>query len=307
MRLLRQVVDNVYIVKPYEPNTMGSCVYMVDTNSDDGLVLIDAGMDIELIRVIEKDGFDLKEIKHCLITHGHIDHYGACHKLKEFNKDIKFYAHELDSEDNELKIRDPTTAQQFADYKYEPIEVTYQIKEDNEILKFGNYEFKCIHIPGHTPGSVAYLLETGGKKILFGGDLPGIAINIHGGNLDTYLKSLPKLLELNIDILLEGHEDVIQPAEKVVKFVEAYMKFNEKLNTIVLKSPTDTKTLYELALLTSDLGFYENTLDFCNYLLEIEPDNIKAKELHEEAKKHNPTKIEWIKNLISQNSDSKDE
>ena len=85
---MRKVVDNVFIVKPYDPSATGSCIYMVDTKSDDGLVLIDAGMDIELIRVIEKDGFDVKEIKHCLITHGHIDHYGACHKLKEFNKDI---------------------------------------------------------------------------------------------------------------------------------------------------------------------------------------------------------------------------
>ena len=303
---MRKVVDNVYIVKPYDPNAQGSCVYMVDTKSDDGLILIDVGMDIELIRVIEEDGFDLGEIKHCLITHGHIDHYGACHKLKDFNKDIKFYAHELDAEDNELKIRDPYIAQMYANYKYEPVKITRIIKNDNEILKFGNYEFKCIHIPGHTPGSVAYLLETGGKKILFGGDLPGIAINIRGGDLDSYLKSMPKLLELNIDILCEGHEDLIQPAEKVLKFIRAYMEFNKGLNIIVLKNPSDSKVLLDLASLSFEVGFYENALDFCNYLLEIEPDNVKAKELLEEASKHNPPKIDWIKNLIKQNADSRD-
>ncbi|MFW9987686.1 MAG: MBL fold metallo-hydrolase [Candidatus Odinarchaeota archaeon] len=303
---MRKVVDNLYIVKPYDPNVAGSCVYMVDTKSDDGLVLIDAGMDIELIKVIEKEGFSLKEIRHCLITHGHIDHYGACYKLKEFNNEIKIYAHELDSKENELKIRDPIIAQQFANYKYEPVKVNYQIKKDYEILKFGKYEFTCIHIPGHTPGSVAYLLEIGGKRILFGGDLPGIAINIREGDLNAYLKSLPKLLELDIDILLEGHEDVIQPAEKVVRFIEAYMEFNEKLNIIVLKSPTDTKILFELAQITFDLGFYENTLDFCDYILEIEPENTKAKQLLDEAKKHNPIKIEFIKNLIIQNSDNRD-
>ena len=64
---MRKVVDNVYIVKPFDPNVQGSCVYMIDTKSDDGLVLIDAGMDIELLRVIEEDWFYLKEIKHCLI------------------------------------------------------------------------------------------------------------------------------------------------------------------------------------------------------------------------------------------------
>ena len=105
---------------------------------------------------------------------------------------------------------------------------------------------------------------------------------------------------------MEGHEDVIQPAEKVVKFIKAYMKFNEKLNTIVLKNPTDTKVLYELAEITTDVGFYENTLDFCNYILEIEPDNTKAKKLHEEVTKHNPPKIEFIKNLIEQNSENRE-
>ncbi len=303
---MRKVVENVYIVKPYDPNSQGSCVYMIDTKSDDGLVLIDAGMDIEEIKVIGEDGFSLKDIKHCLITHGHIDHYGCCYKLKEYNKNIKFYAHELDTIDNELKIRDPYVSQIYADYKYEPVQVTNKIEKDNEILKFGNYEFRCIHIPGHTPGSVAYFLETEGKNILFGGDLPGIAINIRGGNLDAYLKSMPKLLELNIDILCEGHENLIQPSEKVVKFITTYMSFNEHLNTIVLKNPYDTKALLDLAIGSTQLEFYENTLDFCNYLLELEPDNQKAKDLLEEATKHNPAKIDWIKNLIKQTADLRD-
>lgn len=299
---MRKIVENVYIVKPYDPNVPGCCVYMVDTKSDDGLVLIDAGLDIEPIRAIEKDGFDLKDINHCLITHGHIDHYGICYKLKEFNKDIKFYAHELDAKDNELKIRDPSIAQMYTDYKYEPVKINRIIKNDNEILKFGNYEFKCIHIPGHTPGSVAYLLETGGKRILFGGDLPGVVLNTQGGNLGAYIKSMQKLLEFEIDISCEGHENIIQPAEKVLKFIKGYVKFNENLNNVVIENPSDTKTLLNLALISYDLEFYENTLDFCTYLLEIEPNNISAQQLLDKIKEYNPPKIDWIKNLIHQNN-----
>ena len=298
-------MDNVYIVNPYDPNAPGCCVYMVDTQSDEGLVLIDAGQEIEPIQAIEKEGFDLKDIKHCLITHGHIDHYGICYKLKELNKDIKFYAHELDAKDNELKIRDPFIAQTYANYKYEPIKINRPIKNDNEILKFGNYKFKCIHIPGHTPGSVAYLLETSGKNILFGGDLPGIAINFQSGNLKAYLKSMQKLLNLKIDISCEGHEKIIQPADKVLKYIEAYMKFNENLNTVVLENPKDIKALLEMAEISYELEFYEMVVDFCNYLLEIDPDNVKAQELLEQAKKHNPAKFEWIKSIIERASKSK--
>jgi len=299
---VRKVVENVYIVKPYDPNVVGCCVYMVNTNSDDGLVLIDVGLYIDPIKEIEKEGFDLRDIKHCLITHGHIDHVGACHKLKEFNKDIKFYAHEQDAEKIEKKIMDPYVAQIYADYKYESIKLAKKIKNDNKILKFGNYEFKCIHIPGHTPGSVAYLLETEKKRILFAGDLPGIAINIRDGNLDAYLTSMQKLLKLNIDILCEGHEDLIRPAEKVLKFIKGYMKFNENLNKAVVENPSDTRALLDLALISYELEFYENTLDFCNYLLEIEPDNVDAQQLLDKIKEYNPPKIEWIKNLIHQNN-----
>ncbi|UCC19195.1 MAG: MBL fold metallo-hydrolase [Promethearchaeota archaeon] len=302
---LRKVVDNVYIVNPYNPNVQGCCVYMVDTKSDDGLVLIDAGMDIEPIQAIEKDGFNLKDIKHCLITHGHIDHYGICYKLKEFNNDIKFYAHELDVKNNELKITDPYIAQMYGEYKYEPIKIDRLIKNDNELLKFGNYEFKCIHIPGHTPGSIAYLLEASGKKILFGGDVPGIAINFQDGNLNTYLKSMQKLLELKIDISCEGHEHIIQPAEKVLKFIKGYMKFNKNLNIVAIENPSDIKALLEAAFVSNELGFYPMTVDFCNYLLEIEPENIEAQKLLKEAEKHNPEKFEWIKSFIKRVSNSK--
>ncbi len=277
---------------------------MVDTKSDAGLVLIDVGLNFEPIQGIEKDGFDLKNIKHCLITHGHIDHYGACYKLKEYNKDIKFYAHELDAEVIEQEITNPYIAQIYADYKYELIKISKKIKNDNEILKFGSLQFRCIHIPGHTPGSVAYLLELGGKRILFAGDLPGTAINYQGGNLEAYLKSMQKLLKINIDIVCEGHEDPIQPAEKVLKFIKGYMKFNEKLNRIALENPYDIETLLELAKISYKIGFYENTLDFCNYALEIEPDSDRAKMLIKQAKKHNPPKIEYIKNLINRVSGS---
>jgi len=297
---MREIVKNVYVVKEYQLGDMDCCFYLVDTKSDDGLVLIDAGLYLEKIKEIEKHGFFLEDIKHCLITHGHIDHFGACHELKKFNKNIKFYAHELDIEKIEYKQEDKYIQQYYADYEYEPIKITNIIKEDGEILKLGQLKFKCIHIPGHTPGSVAYLLETEQKKILFGGDLPGLAINLHGGNLNDYVKSLPKLYNLKIDILCEGHENIIQPAEKVLKFIKGYVKFNEYLHLIIEVNPLDSKTVFDLTKLSCELEFYENALDFCNYLLEIDPNNKEGHQLLNEIEKHKPAKYEFLKGLIKE-------
>jgi hypothetical protein len=158
-----------------------------------------------------------------------------------------------------------------------------------------------MHIPGHTPGSLAYILNINGNNIMFAGDIPGIAINIGDGSLDHYIKSMEKVLKLDIDILCEGHEEVSHPAEKVRRFIQGYLDFNKDLNTIVLLNPKNTQVLLSLAILSEDLGWYSSVVDFCNYLLEIDPQNSEANKLLEKMEKRNPPKIEFVKRLIEQN------
>lgn len=298
---MKLVYNNVYVVKPYDPNANDCCVYMVDTNSPDCLVLIDIGLDIEPIHAIEQKGFHMKNIKHCLITHGHLDHFGASFKLQEFNEDIKFYAHELDAAQIEQKPTGQYIEQYYGDYKYQPVKLAKKIKYDNEVLKFGKFKFQCIHIPGHTPGSVAYLLEIKKKKILFGGDLPGVVLNFRGDDLEEYLTSMKKLLRYNIDILCEGHEDIIEPAKKVKKSIKKYMEINQKLN-IFIEEPHNIEILFDLILISCELEFFDNALDFCNYLLEIEPNHVKGQEILTKILMQNPQKIDWIKSLIEEST-----
>ncbi|MFW9829318.1 MAG: MBL fold metallo-hydrolase [Candidatus Thorarchaeota archaeon] len=298
---MKEIVKDIYVLNPYNPTELDCCVYMVDTKSDDGLVLIDAGLYIEPIKKIAKEGFDLEQIQHVLLTHAHLDHFGACNKLKIFNKNIKFYAHRLDADNIEKRPADRYITQYFSNYEFEPVRLARKIKKDNEILKFGNYEFRCIHIPGHTPGSLAYLLEIGDKKILFGGDVPGTALDSQGANFKEYMKSMKKLLELDIDILCEGHSEIIKPANKVKRNINGYIKLNENLHIIGEVNPKDKKALFDLTMSAYEVEFYENALDLCNYLLEVDPNNPSAHLLLEKIKEHNPPKVEFIKDLIKQN------
>ncbi|MHA2180269.1 MAG: MBL fold metallo-hydrolase, partial [Promethearchaeota archaeon] len=286
--------------KPYDPTIIDCCVYLVDTCSDDGLILIDAGINIEPIQAIENEGFKLSDIKHCLITHGHLDHFGICYKLKEFNKDIKYYAHELDADKIEEKPSEPSPNPFYAKFEYEPVKLAKKIRTDNEILKFGNLKFQCIHIPGHTPGSIAYLLEMGGNNILFAGDVPGIAINLNDGNTDDYVKSMKKLLTFNIDILCEGHENITKEVTKTSEYIRGYMIFNETLNSLIFDNPSDKKAVIDLANISYKLGWYDMALDSCNYLLEIDPDNTNIQLILKKIKKHNPPETGFIKRLMTQ-------
>ena len=67
-------------------------------------------------------------------------------------------------------------------------------------------------------------------KILFGQDLhgpiiPGIS------NFEDYQKSLKRLLDLNADILCEGHFGIFSPADQVRNYIKRYLelKGNENL------------------------------------------------------------------------------
>jgi glyoxylase-like metal-dependent hydrolase (beta-lactamase superfamily II) len=214
---MKEVFKNIYHI-----GDSGCSVFLVDTQNKDGLILIDCGMSLELIKKINKVGLNPKDINHCIITHFHIDHIAACSDLKTFNKKVKFYAHELDADAIEESGHERETAAAWYGVNYKPIKLERRITGKKTTLKFGSFEFQCIHTPGHTPGSLSILLEIENTKILFGQDIhgpiiPGIS------NYDDYQNSLKMLLGLEADILCEGHFGIFQPADEVKKYIERYI------------------------------------------------------------------------------------
>ncbi|MFX1374808.1 MAG: MBL fold metallo-hydrolase [Promethearchaeota archaeon] len=214
---MRKVFKDVYHV-----GDSGCSVFIVDTQSEEGLVLIDCGMSLVMIKNIKKEGLNPMHIKHCILTHFHIDHIAGCSDLKRFNQKVNFYAHELDANAIEEEGHGRETAASWYGVKYKPIKLLKRFEGD-ETLQLGKYDFQCIHTPGHTPGSISIFIEIEGTKILFGQDLhgpiiPGIS------NFDDYQKSLKKLLNLNADILCEGHFGIYKPASNVRRYIEGYIE-----------------------------------------------------------------------------------
>jgi len=207
---LKEIIKDVYHV-----GDSGCSVFLVDTKSDDGLVLIDCGMDLQIIKSISNFNLDPMDIKHCILTHFHIDHIAACFDLKQYNNIVKFYAHELDAD-----------AISWYGVNYKPIKLEKRLKLDIEILKFGEIDFQCIHTPGHTPGSISVFIEYAGIKILFGQDIHGPFMTSFGSNLSDYQKSMQKLISLEAHILCEGHFGIIKPANEVERYIKNYMAQN---------------------------------------------------------------------------------
>ena len=180
-----------------------------------------------MIQSIYKFGLDASDIEHCILTHFHIDHIAACSDLKRLNDHIKFYAHDLDADPIEERGHGAKTAASWYGVDYKPVKLEMRFKEEIATLKFGELEFQCIHTPGHTPGSISVLVEVEGKKILFGQDIHGPFMKGFGSDLNAYQDSMKKLLDLNADILCEGHFGIFQPAEAVHRYIKDYMQRNK--------------------------------------------------------------------------------
>ncbi|MFN2436344.1 MAG: MBL fold metallo-hydrolase [Desulfotignum sp.] len=217
---MQQITENIWYV-----GDSGCAVYLVDTQSDAGLVLIDAGMDLDMIKRIDLKGRGFEDIRHCILTHCHIDHTAACAGLARNLPGIRFYAHALDAAPIEEPGHDGRTAAGWYGITYEPVSL-YKRLEGDTTLTIGCMAFHCLHIPGHTPGSIAVMVESAGKKVLFGQDLHGPFNADFLSDLADYRRSMNRLLKLKADILCEGHYGIFQPKERVRRFIEEQLEKN---------------------------------------------------------------------------------
>ena len=79
---MREIAKNVYHL-----GDSGCSVFLIDTQSEDGLVLIDCGMSLEMIQGITKYQLNPINIKHCLSL---ISHQSANSKCIFYNLIIFF-------------------------------------------------------------------------------------------------------------------------------------------------------------------------------------------------------------------------
>ncbi len=178
-----KVMDNVYYVGP------GSvAVWLVPTSA--GLILIDTAQEPYVDYVIDnirKVGFDPKNIKYILLSHGHLDHFGGANKIKALSgARVALTAADWDFMEQQAKARPPKPGD-------EPPARDMVIKEGDTIT-LGDTKIKVYVLPGHTPGSAAYEFTVYDNKkpykgFVFGG--PGPRNGVQGGT--EFLKSVERL------------------------------------------------------------------------------------------------------------------
>lgn len=146
--------------------------------------------------------------KMVLLTHGHIDHIAGLHEFIPFTGS-KIYIHKNDSY---MLRQPPKQLQKILNVHCDPIdnENFTELSDENKSLKFDDFTIEILDTPGHTEGSVCYLVSQGDEKVLLSGDtLFAQSVgrtDLEGGSDEKLTESLLTLLELNDDLkVLPGH------------------------------------------------------------------------------------------------------
>lgn len=185
---------------PFTAGPLRTNSYLIFQEGAFDAVLIDAGGNIEKIyRIARENGV---EIKHVLLTHGHFDHVGAVAQLQK--NGAKIYLHKNDVR----KVQTQECTCGFSHFKIEEFTPDV-ILEGGENIVLCNVEFTVISTPGHTSGSVCYVVE----NAIFSGDtlFSGSFGRVDLGDGDIKLLSdsiINKLFTLNKNYTVyPGHED----------------------------------------------------------------------------------------------------
>jgi hydroxyacylglutathione hydrolase len=172
-------------------------------------IVIDPGDDVDaILEVIARHGLKVRNI---LITHSHIDHIIGLKKMREATG-APVLMHQAD-----LDLYQQMEMQaEWIHWKTPELSEVDDFLTEGKSIKWGNYELRVMHTPGHTKGSVCLYLPREENTVrdpgvLFAGDtlFEGSIgrTDLWGGSIKEILRSLKtKLLTLPDEtIVFPGH------------------------------------------------------------------------------------------------------
>ncbi len=223
--------------------------HLIDTG--EGLILLDTTFPQTLYLLLEsvrRLGFDPHEIAFIVHNHGHYDHFGGTRALVELTGAKTF----LGKEDIEIVRRRPelSWAPEYGVEFWETFEVDTALS-DGDTICLGSTTIECVHIPGHTPGAMAYFFEVVENGRTY-------RVGIHGAPgantlTDEYLRKY--------DLPVSRRRDFLESLKRLRR---------EKVDIQIGAHPGQNNTLSKAAQKTDSSNPFINPQDWPRFLDEVE-------------------------------------
>ena len=181
-------------IRTFQCNPVQENCYVVSDDTKEAAV-IDCGafFDHERKAVVDYLRQECLTLRHVLCTHAHFDHiFGVDTLYNEFG--VKPLLH---TADNDLYIGMNQQVVMFFGSGYNrTMPPLGNSLNDGMFITLGHHQFKVLHTPGHSPGSVVFYCEE--EKLLFSGDtLFRMSVgrtDLQGGSWQQLMASLQQVL-----------------------------------------------------------------------------------------------------------------
>jgi glyoxylase-like metal-dependent hydrolase (beta-lactamase superfamily II) len=167
-------------------------------------------------------------------THAHVDHVGGFHAFADRRghaaeaaafatmDEAQTLAHWLRADPEGLD-RLPVPGFDLHDWRQVPAPLTVTLAE-GDCIDLGDRTFTVLHLPGHSPGSIALLDEAAG--LMFSGDAiydDTLVDDIPGADPAVYCATMDRLRQLDVARVLGGHGPPFGRS-RMVEIAETYLR-----------------------------------------------------------------------------------
>lgn len=225
-----------------------------------------------LERELGRMGMGFSDIEQIVLTHGHIDHYGAARSIiRGAGRPVPVLAHEEDRRLIERGLEVPE--KQFARYySLMGVPLIYHLSlllvqalfksmaencrvdrtiSDGDRIMLGGYEAAVVGTPGHTRGSVSFFLEK--ERILFPGDhilghiTPNAFVMLEADYIlprrmsqVEFYESLEKIEKLSPRIAYPAHGKPIEDVAATIRMFREQFSIRQKSILEILRQGDNT-------------------------------------------------------------------
>lgn len=267
---IRKMIYPLTIPTPFPVGDVN--IYVI---KDKKTVLVDTGPKTAaavdaLKRGLSGIGLSVKDLDEIWITHAHPDHFGLVATIQN-ETDVTVYGHPDEMINFDYNSQIPYFLQFFREHHfYEDYISTFVTQfhwyqsfldkivpdiwlEDDTFLNTGNLNFQILHLPGHTPGHVGFLEQSG---VVLGGDVliqhitsnALISFDDDSGKRTDNLLSLRNSMQIvgrRATCVLPGHGFLFKKASEIV---DSHLEKQEQRFEEVMKLLKTPRSLLEVAI-----------------------------------------------------------